>query len=143
MFKDTIALVCGEFRAETGRRAGQPISLIGIRLRNTLLSGLKNCMDFSIANRIDPDPMLCSLPVIIIQQSAQPLGALHWSRCFLSCVDWNDQRICLAPDDCVPDDNLLGNAGQHFAVNPHRTAFIPWSHGSFLSLATGSSLINN
>ena len=38
-------------------------------------------------------PFLCSLPVIVIQPSAQALPALHWSRCVLRRLDWNDQRI--------------------------------------------------
>jgi hypothetical protein len=51
-------------------------------------------LDWSIGNKQSPSTLavLCCFSVVIVQQSAQPLAALHRSRYFMSCLDWPDQR---------------------------------------------------
>jgi hypothetical protein len=52
MFKNTIALVVRPIQGRE-REMGDLFQLVSIRLRSEFLGGLKNCMDFSIANRVD------------------------------------------------------------------------------------------
>jgi len=68
----------------------------GPKLRARIVDEIKTvALDWYIGNKQLPGTLavLCCFSVVIIQQSAQPLAALHRSRYFMSCLDGHDQRI--------------------------------------------------
>jgi|SRR4029450_6829633 hypothetical protein len=88
LFKNTIARFAADkalFHDIPSNRARR-----GSRLRARFVDEIKTVvLDWYIGNKQSPATLavLCCFSVVIIQQSPQPLPALHRCRYFMSCLD--------------------------------------------------------